>query len=399
MIAIVIDSMERYYFVSRLVSAVKGEFEFLFLTSEPVAHALLSLSGFESTYLKRGSKDAGCIAELADTSDCKIAIEVLNGQMTLEHARVDYAAILHQVTSLLRSREVSQCLMWNGQQLICRAVSQACTSEGVPRKFLEISNLPDKLFVDSMGVNALSTISKDVTVIDRLAMPTEREHGQWLLNYERYKAQPLPQSRTLMRRKAVSLLNYGVKLATGGVGRKPLDMSRVRNSASAPQQSRFLSAAELSTRSYVFLPLQVSSDTQIKLHSDVDNLQAVNIAAEYAANKGLSLLVKLHPAESDAAQIAEILRLRDRHSFELATSSTTDIIKHAQAVITINSTVGLEALLYEKHVISLGRCFYKDFDKTRLLKYIHSFLVDGIDYFGSAEIEAPAARCVLAMER
>jgi capsular polysaccharide export protein len=395
MIAIVIDSMERYYFVSRLVSAVKGEFDFLFLTSEPIAHACLSLAGFESRYLKRAAKDVGRISELADMSNYHAAIEVLNGQMPLERARADSAAILHEVVSVFQAREVSQCLMWNGQQLICRAVSHACMLQGVPRKFLEISNLPDKLFVDPMGVNALSTISKDLTVIDELAMPTEHDHRQWLLGYERYKAKPLPQSRTSMRRKAVSLLNYGVKLATRGVGRQALEVSRVRNSTRAPQQSRLFSAAELSTRSYVFLPLQVSSDTQIKLHSDVDNLQAVNIAAEYAVNKGLSLFVKLHPAENDTKHIAEILRLRDRHGFELVTSPTTDIIKHAQAVITINSTVGLEALLYEKRVISLGRCFYKDFDHTRLLKYIHSFLIDGIDYFGSTDIEPRAARRVL----
>jgi capsular polysaccharide export protein len=398
MIAIVIDSMERYYFIARLVRAVKGEFEFIFLTSEPLAHACLLLSGFQSRYLKRGFTDTARIGSCAETSAYQASIEVLNGQITLERAAADCTAILREVASILRHRKVSQCLMWNGQQLICRAVSHACALEGVPMKFLEISNLPNKLFVDPKGVNALSSISEDSTVIDRLAMPTENEHRRWLLNYEQYKAKPLPQSRTSIKRKAISLVNYGVKLATRGVGRKALHLSRVINSLSAPKESRFLSAAELSERSYVFLPLQVSSDTQIKLHSDVDNLQAISIAAEYAVDQGLSLLVKLHPAESDAAQIADILRLRETHGFELITSQTTDTIKHAQTVITINSTVGLEALLYQKHVISLGRCFYKNFDKTRLLKYIHSFLIDGIDYFGSTDIDAREARRVLVTE-
>jgi len=65
-------------------------------------------------------------------------------------------------------------------------------------------------------------------------------------------------------------------------------------------------------------------------------------------------------------------------------------------VVTINSTVGLEALLYGKKVVSLGRCFYKEFDQARLLKYIHSFLIDGIDYFGSGEISTLSARNVFA---
>jgi capsular polysaccharide export protein len=94
--------------------------------------------------------------------------------------------------------------------------------------------------------------------------------------------------------------------------------------------------------------------------------------------------------------IAEIVRLQKAYSFDIVAAPTTELIRHAQMVVTINSTVGLEALLYGKDVVSLGRCFYKEFDQTRLLKYIHSFLIDGIDYFGSGEISTLSARNVFA---
>ena len=164
----------------------------------------------------------------------------------------------------------------------------------------------------------------------------------------------------------------------------------------APRQAAYLSTDTLSTCRYVFLPLQVSGDTQIKLHSDVGNLEAIRHAFELAANESADLFVKLHPAETDAAEIDAIVRLQDTYHFEIVTSPTTDLLKHAYAVVTINSTVGLEAMLYGKRVVSLGRCFYKEFDRDRLLKYIHSFLIDGIDYFGTSCIQADAARRVFA---
>jgi capsular polysaccharide export protein len=266
----------------------------------------------------------------------------------------------------------------------------------VQRKFLEISNLPNKLFVDSLGVNALSTISADPAVIDALQMPSEDEHRRWLVDYEQYKSRPLPQSQTFMSRKAVAVLNYALKFATRGVARTSLRTIRIGSSKAAHRQAQNVSPKDLSAQPYVFLPLQVSGDTQIKLHSDVNNVGAIEIASGLAAKAGARLLVKLHPAENDAAMIAEIVRLKNAYLFDLVAAPTTELIRHAQMVVTINSTVGLEALLYGKKVVSLGRCFYKDFDQARLRKYIHSFLIDGIDYFGSGEISTLSARNVFA---
>ncbi|ABB06440.1 capsular polysaccharide biosynthesis protein [Burkholderia lata] len=396
MILIVIDSLERYFFVNRLVSPVRHEYEFAFLTSEPVAHLGLLLGGYRSVYLNRLMPIDMPDGQAADRTPYRLSIEVLNGQMTEARAKRESAAIFHIASELLRGGRVEQCVMWNGQQLVCRAVRQACTVYGVATRFIEISNLPGKLFVDSLGVNALSTISHHPEVIDGLPLPDEETHARWLSRYERDKRMPLPQARTSLARKVMSATNYVLKVVSRGVARKRLASVRARNGMPAPRQAANLSTDTLSTSRYVFLPLQVSGDTQIKLHSDVGNLEAIRHAFEFAANESADLFVKLHPAETDAAEIDAIVRLQDTYHFEIVTSPTTDLLKHAYAVVTINSTVGLEAMLYGKRVVSLGRCFYKEFDRERLLKYIHSFLIDGIDYFGTARIPADAARRVFA---
>ncbi|MBN3756907.1 capsular biosynthesis protein [Paraburkholderia sp. Tr-20389] len=389
-IAVVVDSLERFYFIRRLVKPIEDECDFVFITSEPLAHLLLRLEGHRSVYLRR---DVG-IRQVStyDASAFERSIEVLNGQIDVSVARVDSMATFAAVSELFSDGTIERCVMWNGQQLVCRVVSQACAKYGVRTRFLELSNLPGKLFVDDSGVNALSTIAKNPTIIDGYPLPDRADHNRWIEEYEEYKRQPLPQSRTLIRRKSLSLLNYALKFLTCGVGRKRLDRTRASNGARLPSLITEIDVKELISRRYIFLPLQVSGDTQIRLHSDVNNLQAILIALKLAKEEGLDLIVKIHPAENDRSQIDEIVHLQKIHNFRIACTATVDLVRYASVVVTINSTVGLEAMLYERRVVALGRCLYKEFDHDRLMKYIHGFLVDGIDYFGTDPIDGWAAR-------
>jgi capsular polysaccharide export protein len=159
--------------------------------------------------------------------------------------------------------------------------------------------------------------------------------------------------------------------------------------------SKCYSGDELAKRVYVFLPLQVSADTQLKLHSDVTNIEAIRQAVGYAEKIGAELFVKVHPAETDRGELRQICDLSSKLNFDIVSSATLDLVRNAHSVVTINSTVGLEALMYNKKVITLGRSFYRDFDSDRLKKYIHHFLVDGIDYFGSGAVSADAAKALL----
>ncbi len=158
-----------------------------------------------------------------------------------------------------------------------------------------------------------------------------------------------------------------------------------------------MSDLELRASGYLFLPLQVSGDTQIKLNSDVDNLRAIQLAQEIALSENLRLLVKMHPAEQDSASFADIAALSEHLEFDIVENPTTDLLKGAKKIVTINSTVGLEGLLYGKPVVCLGRALYSTFDETRLLKYIHRYLIADIDYFGKAPIAKLAVARLLGL--
>ncbi|MFM0128619.1 capsular polysaccharide export protein, LipB/KpsS family [Paraburkholderia sediminicola] len=397
MILVLVDSMERYSFFRRLISPIKSEARFLFVTTEPLAHLLLIARGFRSVYVNRRQAMTRKYMEEAEATNFRRSIEILSGCLSEGRAKKDAASIIGAIRQILSGHDIEACLLWNGQQLAGRVLTYLCDIHGIRRRVMEISNLPNKLFVDSQGVNALSTIGDDPSILDELTMPDEQKHVDWLAEYERYKASPLPQSAVTFSKKAKRAANYALKYPLGGACRTEFSQVRRRGRGKTMFVTGPCSLEELQQQRYMFLPLQVSSDTQIKLHSDVDNIDAIRIAAGKAKGAALRLVVKIHPAETDVRAINEIVSMRKNFEFEIVTLPTNDLIRYADEVVTINSTVGLEALLYGKRVTCLGRCFYVNFDRARLLKYIHGYLTDGIDYFGGGNISARAARSVCGL--
>ncbi|WP_161546891.1 hypothetical protein [Pectobacterium parvum] len=137
---------------------------------------------------------------------------------------------------------------------------------------------------------------------------------------------------------------------------------------------------------YAFLPLQVSSDSQLLLNSDVDNISAIKISMDYCNEKKLELLIKIHPAESDGKKIEEYTLMSKVYGFRLVTNNTFELIKNAKIVITINSTVGLESKMFNIDTLFLGRSFYDKLNGDLLEDYIQRYLFDA-DYFGENIID------------
>lgn len=117
----------------------------------------------------------------------------------------------------------------------------------------------------------------------------------------------------------------------------------------------------------------------------VGNTEALYYAYNLAKDQGLRLLVKPHPAETNKAFVKEIYDLKDELKFSFTNENTMKLIINAQKIITINSTVGLEALIAMKKAHVLGRAVYKGFNETDLAKYILGYLID-INYFAYDDI-------------
>ncbi|MFN9660572.1 MAG: 1-acyl-sn-glycerol-3-phosphate acyltransferase [Cyanobacteriota bacterium] len=119
---------------------------------------------------------------------------------------------------------------------------------------------------------------------------------------------------------------------------------------------------------FVLVPLQVSSDSQVSLGSDYAGMEPfiAELIASFASHApGTDRLVfKHHPRDRGynhyGAMIRETAR---RHGVEDRVLYFHDgplgpILKRAKAVLTINSTVGLQAIYHAVPTKVLGRTFY-----------------------------------------
>jgi hypothetical protein len=122
---------------------------------------------------------------------------------------------------------------------------------------------------------------------------------------------------------------------------------------------------------FFFFPLHVFDDSQITARNPEFYDQSWII--EQIANAlpaGMKLVVKLHPGLDGAVSLAFLRKMRNLKEVHLLDGKVNahEVIARSEAVITINSTVGLEALLHAKPVLVLGRWTFGQLGMTRHLR-------------------------------
>jgi capsule polysaccharide modification protein KpsS len=121
------------------------------------------------------------------------------------------------------------------------------------------------------------------------------------------------------------------------------------------------------SRPFVYFPLHVTDDYKILkvIPHCVDQASIVEQVAD-ALPVGHDLVLKEHPMSVGRNSVRLLRRLRTRRNVRLVApqTSTHELIRAAEAVAVISSTVGLEALLYEKPVLTIGEPFYAGYGIT-----------------------------------
>lgn len=121
-------------------------------------------------------------------------------------------------------------------------------------------------------------------------------------------------------------------------------------------------------RRYFLLPLQLNADAQITRHSPYRDMREVmNVTlASFAAHAPVDawLVIKNHPLDTGLspyrrhlASIAADLGIADRLLY-LETGHLPTLLDHAAGVVTVNSTVGISALLHKIPTLALGEAIY-----------------------------------------
>ncbi|AJD46877.1 capsule polysaccharide biosynthesis [Isoalcanivorax pacificus W11-5] len=207
----------------------------------------------------------------------------------------------------VRQARPDALFMLNGAHYKQRVVTAWIKEQGIQTMFLELGCLPDTMALDARGVNFDSEVPRDPAF------------------YRAYQPSGEPVTDKLVRRPP----------------RKP-----VGDPITLPAH-------------YVFVPFQVYDDTQILIHSpwlrDMEALYDALLQSVEALPPDHVFVVKEHPTSK-----RDYRALHDRHPRILFANAndTQALIEHAALVITINSTVGIEALLLGRPVLTLGNAFY-----------------------------------------
>lgn len=193
--------------------------------------------------------------------------------------------------------------VWNGKKFRQAILVNVAKAMGKSVLFFETGPIPSYSMIDSQGVNAHSSVPKSIAF------------------YENYRL-------------------------------------------THPQAERILPSTT-TTIQQVFIPFQVVEDSNIYMHSPwLANMfqlfeQVKQLAHLYP---NIHFLLKTHPACQ--LNYAPLVNQCLPNMYFISGQSTSDLVQTVDAVITINSTVGIEALMQNKPVIVLGEALYNFFPLT-----------------------------------
>ena len=260
---------------------------------------------------------------------------------------------------------------WNGTKPEARAAMKLAESRGIATLYFEQGNFPNTIVADPKGVNWEGSMRG-------FAVPREYNRAridEWL---EAFRSRRLPAAQPSRHLAAAlrvavldALLNFFARRSPFHPTlyfdhEKSVSLRRFFRRVSRILRSHFRKEAPARAEPldlpepFVLLPLQVHDDTQVIVHSPrMRTMEELVDAAVTALPAGYGLVVKTHPADEGRRRYAVIEEMLDGKRFRLVhRADTTDLIRRSSAVVTLNSSVGLEALAFMKPVVVLGDAVY-----------------------------------------
>lgn len=282
----------------------------------------------------------------------------------------EYKRYMFFIDQFIEKHKIDVICLFNGYHWIDQITKLLAKKRGLKTCFFEDGLFrPFTITCDPKGINANSSVPKDPIFYDALEGYDNDRLNQYL-----YKPQDLHYKNGIKE----NLLKVASVKAISMVG----SLLRIHPSFYAhitfwqaikyflyKKIFQYRSPEELVIpENYLFLPFQVSRDTQILYNSEIISTMEELLDHVFEAvqqynedfNKHMKIIVKEHPEDISRYNYKE-LKKRYKDQNEVIFVKKYDVkklIRHAKAIVTINSTVGIEALAMSKPVITLGEAFY-----------------------------------------
>ncbi len=324
-------------------------------------------------------KDYSC-----NTEEVFCAKDYIEGVISENDAKNIYKSVWYYCDRFCKESQINLIIASQGILTAEIAIKNFAKTNKIPILFFELANIPGKTFWDIEGSNAKSYLYNHIEILDDYTVDKD-EYLNWKTEYikSNFKQHLVKQATGLKHFNYLYGLIGRFNFLFTGLSLYKFDiLTKMKYFIKSRTIKIKYDEVDISKEKYIFFPMQVASDSQIILNSDIGLFDALKYSIKKAEVDNLNLVVKLHPAERDIDVIYTILKLREKYKFNIVDNNTFEVIANAQKVITINSTVALEAMILDMPVEILGRSFYKFFNKERTKNYILGYLED-IDFFSS----------------
>ena len=250
------------------------------------------------------------------------------------------------IANKIDANKVTDLIVWNGAPTLSQAAVQIAKQKGLRVWYMENGMLPKTLQLDPKGVNFNNCVT---------SIPVEKFLTYQLKPKQSQELSPTPKiwhNGLEMLGRYINKFGlwwfvtdiYWNRFIPDQVGKK-LRSRRKDENVELPDK-------------FILLPLQVQDDTQILMHSRFSGMEEV-IEETVQAAKSLNyqLVIKEHPQDLGRVNYEEIKKKYPEVVW-VRWIPIPELIKKADVVVTVNSSVGIEALLEKKPVVVLGDAFY-----------------------------------------
>ncbi|MFT5006868.1 MAG: capsular polysaccharide export protein [Paracoccaceae bacterium] len=208
---------------------------------------------------------------------------------------------------------------WNGLNSARRVFMDAAKDAGNKTLFFELAPFPDRITIDPNGVNFHNSLPRVPVPYVAWAKTNAIDQLQW----------------------------HSLR-----------DTITQRQPATPPAP---LSSQHSLDGNFVFVPLQVPGDSQLRIFGGafktVDTFVQTILTAASKCPPDWHIRIKEHPTAAPFVRAAIEASGCSNVVLDNATN-TFEQVKKSKLVMTINSSVGMEAMFYEKPVVAAGNCFW-----------------------------------------
>jgi len=210
-------------------------------------------------------------------------------------------------------------LCWNGLDRSRLLFSIALKDAGRACLYAELAPLPGFLTLDAKGVNFLSSLSREADFY-RVWLDQQPASEEWRGTGLRLSRRQVKRQRTVRPDKK-----------------------------------------ELPNGPFIFVPLQVPGDSQIRYYGDwIASMEHLIETLQLASRQlpdGWHIRIKEHP--SAKIDLSALITAQSDHKCWLDNETDTyEQVAQSAAILTVNSSVGLQGFFFDKPVIVLGQAFY-----------------------------------------